>query len=137
MNKWNKTGKIKAIILLVLALPNLLMPIGATGETGLIMMLMPLIFGSIAIPLIAKFNEAVFGREIVKPTWNDNPLTLKRPLSFFHFSSFFFLIVGLSILLGTGIKFQTISSFGLTCFAFGIGILIGIGLTLKWSKAKI
>ena len=135
MKNWNKTGKIKAIILGLLALPNLLMPIGATGQQGLVMILMPLIFGSIAIPLIAKFNSGL-GREIIKPTWNDNPLTLKRPLSFFHFGSFFFLTVGLSMLLGTGIKFQTLSFFGLTAISFGLGILIGIWLTLKWTKSK-
>lgn len=136
MNNWNKTGKIKAIVLGLLALPNLLMPIGATGEQGLFMILMPLVFGSIAIPLITKFNEALFGREIRKPTWNDNPLTLKRPLSFFHFGAFFFLTIGLSILIGTGIKFQTLNFIGLTTMSFGLGILIGIWLTLKWTKAK-
>lgn len=97
------------------------------------MILMPLIFGSIAIPLITKFNAGL-GREIVKPTWNDNPLTLKRPLSFFHFGSFFLITVGLSILLGTAIKFHTLNFFGLTAISFGLGILIGIGLTLKWIK---
>lgn len=136
MKNWNKTGKIKAIILGLLALPNLLMPIGATGQQGLVMILMPLIFGSIAIPLIAKFNGAVLGREIIKPNWNDNPLTLKRPLTFFHFGSFFFLTVGLSMLLGTAIKFQTLSFFGLTAISFGLGILIGIWLTLKTTKSK-
>lgn len=135
MKNWNRTGKIKAIILGILALPNLLMPIGATGQQGLAMILMPLIFGSIAIPLIARLNAGL-GREIIKPTWNDNPLTMKRPLSFFHFGSFFFLTVGLSMLVGTGIKFQTLSFFGLTAISFGLGILIGIWLTLKWTKSK-
>jgi hypothetical protein len=135
MKNWNRTGKIKAIILGILALPNLLMPIGATGQQELAMILTPLIFGSIAIPLIAKFNAGL-GREIVKPTWNDNPLTMKRPLSLFHFGSFFFLTVGLSMLVGTGIKFQTLSFFGLTAISFGLGILIGIWLTLKWIKSK-
>jgi len=136
MKNWNKTGKVKAIILGLLALPNLLMPIGAVGPKNLAMILMTLIFGSIAIPLIAKFNGVVLGREIVKPTWNDNPLTLKRPLSFFHFGAFFFLIVGISMIIGTGIKFQTFNFFGLTMISFGVGILIGIWLTLKWTKSK-
>lgn len=135
MKNWNRTGKIKAIILGLLALPNLFMPIGATGQQGLAMILMPLIFGSIAIPLITKFNSGL-GREIIKPTWNDNPLAMNRPLSFFHFASFFFLTIGLSMLVGTGIKFQTLSFFGLTSISFGLGIFIGIWLTLKWSKSK-
>ena len=94
------------------------MPIGATGQKGFAMILMPLIFGSIAIPLLAKFNGAVLKREIKEPAWNDNPLTLKRSLSFFHFSSFFFLTVGLSILVGTGMKFQTLRFLALSAISF-------------------
>ena len=138
MTKWNNTGKIKAIALGLLALPNILMPIGAQGHKSFSMILIPLIFGSIAIPLIAKFNKAALGQEITKPTWNDNPMTLKRPLTFFYFGAFFFfLTVGLSIIVGTVIKFQTLSFFGLTSISFGFGILIGIWLTLKWTKTKI
>jgi len=136
MKNWNKTGKIKAIVLGILALPNLLMPIGATGPKGFMMILVPLIFGAIAIPLIMKFNNAASGQEIVKPTWNDNPFVLKRPLSLFHFGSFFFLAVGISMLLGAGIRYQTLNSFGLIAVSFGLGILIGIWLTLKWVKSK-
>jgi hypothetical protein len=135
--KWSKTGKIKAIILGFLALPNLLMPIGVQGQQNFLMILMPLFFGSIAIPLIVKFNKAAIGQEITKPTWNDNPLTLKSPITFFHFGAFFFLIIGLSMIIGTGIKFRTLSFLGLTSISFGIGILIGIWVTLKWTKTKI
>jgi len=133
--KWNKTGKIKAIVLGLLALPNLLAPIGAVGQQGLAIILMPLIFATIAIPLIAKFNAGL-GREIVKPNWNDNPLTLRRPLTMFNFFAYFFLTVGLSMLIGTAIKFHTLSNFGLTSISFGLGIFIGIWLTLKWTKPK-
>jgi hypothetical protein len=120
MKNWKQTGKIKAIILGILSLPNLLIPIGATGELGLVMILMPLIFGSISIPLIADINGAILGQEIIKPTWNENPLTPKRPLSFFHFGAFFFMTVGLSMFLGTAIKFQTLSFFGLTAISIGL-----------------
>lgn len=136
MKNWNNTGKIKATILGLLALPNLLIPIAPHGQEGFAMFLMPLIFGSLAIPIIAKVNEVIFKRDLTKPTWNDNPLTLKRPLSFFHFGSIFFLTVGLSILVGTGIKFQTLSYIGLTSVSFGLGISIGIWLTLKWINAR-
>jgi hypothetical protein len=136
MKNWNKTGKIKAIVLGVLAIPNMFVPLRETGEQEVSMILMPLIFGSFAIPLIAKFNRVVLSFELVKPTWNDNPLNLKRPLSFFHFGSFFFMIIGLSMLVGTGIKFHTLSFLALFTISFGLGILIGIWLTLKWTKPK-
>ncbi|MES2379456.1 MAG: hypothetical protein V4538_00340 [Bacteroidota bacterium] len=136
MTNWNKTGKVKAIILAVLALPNLVLPIAVQGEKGFLSILLPFVFGSIAILFIAKFNEVFLKREIIKPTWNDNPLTLKRPLSFFHFGSFFFITVGLSILLGSGIKFQMLSFVGLSAISFGLGMLAGIWLTLKWTNSK-
>lgn len=134
MNKWNKTGKIKTVILVIIAILSLLIPVCETEEEGIELILIPLVFGSIAIPLILRFNRAVLGLEITKPTWNDNPLALKRPLGFFHFGSLFFLTVGLSIILGTAIKFHTLCFFGLTAISFGIGILIGIWLTLKMIK---
>lgn len=138
MKDWNKTGKIKAILLVVLSLPNVIAPIGVNPQQGLLVaVLMPLIFGSIAIPLISKFNSALLDREIVKPHWNDNPLKLKKPLSFFHFGAFFFLAVGLGMIVGTAIKFQNLSQFGLTSLFFGIGILIGIALSLKWVNKKV
>ena len=100
MKDWNKTGKIKAILLVVFSLPNLIAPIGTDTEQSLfISILIPLIFGSIAIPLISKFNSSLMGRKIAKPHWNDNPLILKRPLSFFHFGAFLLLTVGLSMVL--------------------------------------
>jgi len=134
MKDWNKTGKIKAIILGIIFLPNIIKPIGVQPDSGLAMIIMPLIFGIIAIPFITKINAALFGQVIEKPTWNDNPLTLKKPLSFFHFGAFFFLTTGLSMIIGTLIKYQQLNQFGLTVISFGIGILLGIQLLLKITK---
>ena len=137
MKDWNKTGKIKAILLVLFSLPNLIAPIGTDTQQSLfVSILIPLIFGSISIPIISKFNSSLMSREIAKPHWNDNPLILKRPLSFFHFGAFFLLTVGLSIVLGTVVKFQSLSQFGLTAVFFGVGIFIGINLTLKWINKK-
>ena len=136
MNNWNKTGKTKAIILVLLGLPNLFAPVGSQGQEKLSMILVPLVFGIVAIPFIAKFNEKILKRELTKPTWNDNPLKLSRPLSFYHFMAFFFLTVGLSMIIGTAIGNQEISYLGLTSVSFGIGILIGIRLTLIWTPEK-
>lgn len=136
MKDWNRTGKIKAILLAVFSLPNLLIPIGANPHQGFVLILMPFLFGSVMIPLISIVNKAVLGRAITKPHWNDNPLTRKRPLSSFHFGAYFFLSIGLSIVIGTAIRFQTFSQLGLTSVSFGLGILIGIYLSLKWINKK-
>lgn len=134
MKDWKKIGKIKAIILGILFLPNIIKPIGAQSDMSFAMIIMPLIFGIITIPFITKINAAIFGQVIERPTWNDNPLTLKRPLSFFHFGAFFLLTSGLSIIIGTLIKYQQLNQFGLTAISFGIGILSGIKLLLKMTK---
>lgn len=137
MDNWNRTGKIKAICLGLMALPNLILPPGQQAEQGPEMIVMPLIFGIIAIPLIAKFNSVFLYGRITKPSWNDNPFTLKHPLSFFHFSAFFFVTVGLSVLFGAGIKFQTVNFIGCTSVSLGLGMLAGIWLTLRWAKSTI
>ncbi len=136
MNKWNTTGKIKAILLVIVALPNLFAPMAVPVEQDLIMAVFPLIVGSLAIPLIAKLNAAFRGKEIVQPTWNDNPLDRKRTLDFFHFASYFFIAVGLSVLIGSAIKYQMFNLLGLTVISFGLGMLIGIWVTLKLMKRK-
>jgi hypothetical protein len=135
MNTWNKTGKIKALIIAILALVSLLVPIRDTGDKSFIVILTPLVFGCVAVPLILKFNSIFLKKEIIKPTWNDNPLTNKRPISLFYFGAFFFIAIGLSMLFSTLISFQTLNIFGLTSISFGLGILNGIWITLKWLKS--
>lgn len=134
MENWSKTGKIKTIILGILFIPNIIKPIGAQPDFEFTMIILPLITGIIAIPLITKVNAAIFGQIIERPNWNDNPLTLMKPLSLFHFGAFFFLTVGLSMIVGTAPKYQNINHFGLSSVAFGIGILAGIELLLKMIK---
>jgi hypothetical protein len=132
MKNWNKTGKIKTILLAIFSLPNLIVPIGAFPQQGLFAsILMPLIFGSIAVPLICKANQTFRNIEIVKPNWNNNPFKFKKPLTFFQFGAFFFLTLGFSMLVGTAIKYQLFNTFGLSLISFGIGLLIGIKVTLK------
>jgi hypothetical protein len=63
--------------------------------------------------------------------WNDNPITLKKPLVMFDFFAYFFIIVGISMLIGTLIKFQLLNKFGLTSISYGFGIFIGIFLSIK------
>jgi hypothetical protein len=133
MKNWNNTGKIKAILLALFTLPNLIAPIGALPQQGLLFsILMPLVFGIVAIPLISKLNQTLLNIEISKPNWNENPLKLNSPLTFFQFGAYFFLTIGLSMLIGTAVKYQLFNLFGMSSAFFGIGIFIGINLTLKW-----
>lgn len=134
MKDWNRIGWTKSIILGILFLPNLIKPIEAKLDFSFTMVIMPVLFGAIAIPLIAKVNAAIFGQIIERPAWNDNPLVLKKPLRFFHFGAFFFLTTGLSMIVGTLVKFHQLNQFGLTTILFGFGILLGIRLLVKKIK---
>ena len=133
MKNWNRTGKIKAIILAIVFLLDLFTPTGVT-PLSIAEFIMTLIFGSLAVPLIMKFYEALMGRELSKPNWNDNPFTFKKPLIMTQFAAFFFLAVGISMLLGTAIRCQKLNGAALPVIGFGLGILIGIQFAVKWAK---
>jgi len=132
MSHWNKTGKIKAIILGILFIPNLIFASPLAPNFGISLFIAPLFFGAIAIPLIVKVNSSVGLGEIEKPNWNDNPLKLSRPLVFLQFGAWFFLSTGISTIIGSAIQFKHFQTFGMATIMFGVGILIGIRLTLKW-----
>ncbi len=132
MKNWNRTGKIKTGILAILFIPNLIFASPVVPQLGLFLVLMPLLFGSFALPLIVKVNSSFFGYKIEKPSWNANPLRLNRPLVFFQFGAWFMIVSGTSMILGSGIVYQVFHTFGLATVMFGIGMLIGITLTLKW-----
>jgi hypothetical protein len=136
MKQLNKTGKIKTIILGILFLPNLIFPSSSGPEFGIGTLIMPLIFGTLAIPFLTKINSAIFGQIIEQPDWNDNPLNFKRPLRFFQFMAVFFLVTGASTIIGTAIKFQSLYDFGLISIFLGIGIFFGIRFSVKWTGKK-
>lgn len=137
MNSFIKIGKIKLFILIACFLMNILAPMNMIIQLNLLIaILFPFLFGAIAIPLIVKFNILITEREIVPPSWNDNPFNFNKPLSFFHFFAFFFFSTGFGMLLGTVIKFTIINTFGLTAIFFGGGILLGIQLALKLDRKK-
>lgn len=136
MNNWNKTGKIKAVILAVICIPNLLISAPIAPSFGVIQFIIPLLFGSLALPLIIKVNSSLsfVSQTLEKPNWNDNPLTFKRPLVFYQFGAWFMIVIGTSMIIGTALRQTILHTFGLTAIMFGIGILIGIKLMLRWFK---
>lgn len=133
MKNWNRTGKIKAIILGLCSLPNLILPIPGNNEIGYAwIILTPLLFGCIGIPLIIRMNKPFSQKNIHKPSWNDSLLKNFNSITFLHFGGYFMLVVGLSIIIGSAFKFHILHHFGLSSISFGVGILIGIRLALKW-----
>lgn len=129
----NNTGKIKIALLSVCALVNIIMPIGAPkGQSFLFSLLVPIIFGVFATPIIVKMNSAFAPGKIENPNWNDNVFSFRKPLSFFQFGAFFFLLTGFGVIIGTALKYHKLNIVGLGSLAYGLGIFIGIKLTLLW-----
>ncbi|MFO0477849.1 MAG: hypothetical protein ACK50L_03590 [Bacteroidota bacterium] len=134
---WNKTGKLKALILSIIFLLNLFVAVDVPLQLDFLPILMQFLFACLSVLLLAKIGKRFMNLEIAKPDWNDNILFNKRILSIFQFGAFFFVTCGLSFILGTGIKFQSLNYLGLVCIAFGLGILGGITLTLKLTKLNV
>ncbi len=132
MRNWNITGQIKALILFILSGLNLLNPVPPDWQGfNVLIIFVPLVLPLVVIPIMIKLLSN-FGAEIKQPSWNDNPLKFKRPLNFFHFASFFMICSGLALILGTVVRYQGFMSVGLVALSYGIGILGGIHLTVKF-----
>ncbi len=131
MKNWNATGKIKAIVLAVIFMGGFFIHSVAL-PISLVLIIIPLILGSVALPLIIK----VMSFELSKPNWNDNPFRLRRPLIMSQFFAYWFLADGTSILIKTAIREHQIDGIALSGIAFGVGILIGINLAIRWGKKK-
>lgn len=132
MKNWNKTGHIKTIILGILFFLNLIVTSPVVPKLGVAQYLLPLIFGALVLPLIIRVNIGIGIGKIEAPSWNDNPLKFSRPLVFYQFGAWFMITNGSSMVLGSVIIHQTFHTFGFAAIMFGIGILIGIQLAMKW-----
>ena len=136
MNKWTKIGKIKAIVIGGSFLINVLFPLRAI-RIGVIEMLSLFVFGTIAVPLIIKGNNLFFSQVIEKPNWNENPFSFKRPLVMFQFGAYFSISIGISLLIGSILRFQSLQLLGINMLLFGLGVLAGIFLSLKLNENKV
>jgi hypothetical protein len=132
MTNWNNIGKIKAAILAVLFILNLIFVSPISPTIGLIQILFVFVFGAFSTPLMIKINSSMRNSIIEQPSWNENPISKGRTLVFSQFVAWFMIINGIAMVLGSAIIYQVFNSFGLTAVFFGFGTLVGIELTLKW-----
>ncbi len=130
----NTIGKIKSGLILIGGLGNLYIsastnekqePLGAFT-------FMPILFFGIALPLILKFNSFFYDVNISKPAWNDNPFNRNSPLISFDFGGTLFLTAGICQLVGRIIGYMSIDLSSLFLINAGIGVYLGIFLSLKW-----
>jgi hypothetical protein len=138
MKNWNKIGKIKSLVILVLCVLSLTL-VDFSGKTefkndfiiGIV--IMTFLFIVSFLPLITKFWSS-FGFKFEKPNWNENPITFKfsKSLNFFQFMAFWFISSGFINTLFVGIFNQQFDGENANLFFAGISLLIGIKLSLKW-----
>lgn len=135
MKDWTKTGKIKAAVLAAAFLPKFVLPDPPQPDEGMAIYYMPFLVGAVAVPFMAKFNAKAFSMGLEKPRWNDNPLKLDKPLSFFHYGAWLFVVVGAGMLTGTWMQFGGLNQMGVVAVGFGLGIWLGIVFTLRFLTA--
>ena len=136
MKNWNRTGIIKAIVLIVLVLPNIFLPWPNQPDFNLVVCLAVFLTGGLFMLLAARYNLFILDQGFTEPEWNDNPFSRTKPLAFFQFFSFLLLFTGIGLIIGTAIKFEQLSSYGITVFSFGFGMLLGMYLVSKTKRAN-
>ncbi len=130
MKNWNRIGKIKALVLAFLFITNFIFVSPVVVKIGFVQLIMPLLFGSFSVPLITKVNASIFGTNYKEPNWNDNPLKRNQSLAFYQFGAWFMIACGSGMVMGSGIIHRVFHPFGMTALLFGVGILIGVRLTI-------
>ena len=140
MRNWNKTGKIKSIIILVFSLLSLTIMNSnesreLQNEFYIEISFLVLLFVILFFPLVTKF-WSLFGFDFKKPNWNENPLSLNfsKSLIFHQFIAYLFITKGIITFLYVGIFHEEIDGESVVLFIVGISSIIGIKLSIKWLK---
>ncbi|MDT7831076.1 hypothetical protein RQM59_01725 [Flavobacteriaceae bacterium S356] len=143
MKNWNKTGKVKALVILVICVLSLILfDYNENAEErndfylgiSLITFLVALLF----FPLVIKL-WSVFGIKFQKPNWNENPISLNysKSLNLHLFVAFWIISYGFLKTIFIAIKFNKLYGEGIMFLVTGIGIFIGIKLGIAWLGDKI
>jgi len=130
---WNRTGKIKAAIIILAFAINIFLPIQGQEAIDYFVLLPSFQLAFLTI-VVSKLNSKIFGSILEKPSWNDNPISFSKPLGMIQFGSILFLCIGIGSSLSSIVQIKAFSAMGLMLISAGLGGLIGIWLTLKWTK---
>jgi len=140
IKNWNKTGKIKSLLIITFSLLSLtILSFNENRELrnefyiGISCLLF--LFIIIFFPLVTKF-WSLFGFNFKKPNWNENPLSLNfsKSLIFHQFMAYLFLTKGIITIIYVGIFHQQFDGASVLLFIVGISSIIGIKLSLIWLK---
>ena len=138
IKSWNIIVKIKSFlillnIILTLTTVKFTEDLDAFDNSELIIKsIIGFIFGIIFLIIITKLWSR-HGFEFKKPNWNDNPLffDFSKSLNFFHFIGYCFVISEIIRILYVGIFYQKFDEESIFIISGGIGLIIGIKLSLR------
>jgi len=99
------------------------------------MLIAPIIFGIIFLQIAIVFAGSKKKRW-KKPSWYSNPFNLNQPVQFFHFAGWFMAISTLPTIILTFLKANNYIYDALMPFALGIGVTIGVYLSMVIFKGK-
>jgi hypothetical protein len=141
MKNWNRTGKIKAIIILFISLitsssSTKVDIIESTNYAYIILGILILIFIILFLPLMTKFLS-LFEVKFKKPSWNENPISIyifSNILITFQFIGYWLLVSGFTQIIITSIVHQNFNGEALISIFYGLGLLLGIKLSIIWLK---
>jgi hypothetical protein len=143
MKNWNKIGKIKSLVILILCVLGLtLFDYNEEQESQMDfhfgITILTFLFIVLFFPIITKF-WSLFGFKFEKPNWNESPISFNfsKSFNFFQFFAFWLISSGLVHTLAIGIFNHRLDGESVHLLFAGISLLIGIKLSLKWlNKSK-
>ncbi|MCD4670268.1 MAG: hypothetical protein K8S14_07470 [Actinomycetia bacterium] len=136
LKNWNITSIIKTILIIIVCVTVFIPQVDYTPnrfESGFLGLAKLAVILSLILPGLIYFNKLFFNLKIEKPSWNDNPLILTKPLIFWHYAAYTFMSFGLCWMISDLIYFGFIQYEPIKFFMLGIGSLTGVYLTL-WIK---
>jgi uncharacterized protein YneF (UPF0154 family) len=137
MNNWNTTGWLKALLVVLIAVPFAAVPAPNQPSFDLFISLLAFLFGGLFMYFVTRYNLFVLDRQLTEPIWNDHPFSKTTPLAFFQFMGWIILGCGIGLTAGTALKQNVTSSFGIVAIAFGFGMILGMYLVARRRRNEL
>lgn len=124
---------LKTVYIIIGGISNLISPIFSKTEIKNVRIyILPILTVLVVLPFSAEYlrNKEY---DFKKPDWKDSPLNMYYPLSVFQFYAYFFLVFGLSMILGNYIKLYQLNYIGLLFVILSMGIFSAIYFAQKFN----
>ncbi|HEY3402459.1 MAG TPA: hypothetical protein VGK59_03670 [Ohtaekwangia sp.] len=130
------TGLIKFLIIVVNATLIFVLPWPSEPEGLLTSPILPFVLMTGLIPGYYVFMRKEKKERLKWPNWNTNLFNPKgdTALGNIDFFGTLFAVIGLSMIVSNKVNYDELSKVGMTSVSFGLGILSGLLLTIKFGQ---